>query len=260
MLSIQMKTFWWLVWRDIRILFTNIISTIFDSLILPISFILINGYVMPALGTPESYGSFMVLGWFIIMSLNTQSTAAGDLVTDMSTNKAIYYELTLPLPYWLTYVKYGIVYAVKSMIANMGVIPLGILLLFKRFNLAGLCVYKALLFFVVMNIFLASISLISAVSSKTSDSYWRFWLRWGWQLLNWGGLCASWFTMHKIFPRLALIDLLNPFVYIFDGMRSAILGQSGYLNFWLCLGVTLLVSLAFGYIGVRIFKKRMDCV
>ena len=63
------NTTMWLLWRDVSILRKGILTTLFDSLIMPCSLIIIGGYILPYMGMPESYGSFMVVGSILVMVL-----------------------------------------------------------------------------------------------------------------------------------------------------------------------------------------------
>lgn len=55
------------------------------------------------------------------------------------------------------------------------------------------------------------------------------------------------------------ITLLNPLTYIMEGNRSAALGPSEYIPFWISFALWLFILLCAGD-GIRRLKKRLDCV
>ena len=46
----------WLLWRDLSVLRKNILNSFIDSLIMPLTMIVIGGYILPSLGLPLTYG------------------------------------------------------------------------------------------------------------------------------------------------------------------------------------------------------------
>lgn len=258
--KIAFKSFKWLFWRDLRILSKDFFNNILDAILLPCGFIITSGYIMPQFGLPEYFGSFMLVGSIIGMCFNSPSTYSGDLTADLEGPKTISYELILPLPYWLVYIKIGLVYAVKSIIVNIFSFPIGIILLFKEFDLTKISFVKFLIIYPSVNILFGFFALCVAVWVKNMVDFGRFWIRWGWQLFIFAGFQFSWLMMYKAIPWLGIFNLLNPLLYPMEAMRVAILGQKGYINFWICFLVILFSIFLFTFIGLKIFKKRLDCV
>lgn len=260
MIYAPLITLWWLMWRDIRVLQKDMFNHMLDALLLPLSFILINGYVMPELNVPEWYGSFTAIGCLITMCMNTPATDTWPLAADLDGEKRISYELTLPLPYWLVYIKFALVYAIKSIIINIPILPVSIVLLWNQFDLTYFSILKFCLSYVMTNLFFSFFSLYTTVALTDVEKFARFWQRWGWQLLTIGGLTTSWHMMYQASPIAAMLNLLNPCVYTFESVRAAIFGQQGYLNFWLCIGILIMLCVFFAYRGIYVFKKRLDCI
>ena len=96
-----LQTFGWLVWRDIRTIKYDFFNSLIDALIIPTTIIIVNGYILPYLGLPLDYGSFMVASSIVMMIyMNTNWHGANSFVQDIDGDRAISYELTLPLPSW----------------------------------------------------------------------------------------------------------------------------------------------------------------
>jgi len=75
-----------------------------------------------------------------------------------------------------------------------------------------------------------------------------------------GGSQFSWLTLHKFVPKVSYVALANPLIYAHEASRVAILGQKGYIPFWTCIGMLLLFTFLFGWLGIRKMKKRLDYV
>jgi ABC-type polysaccharide/polyol phosphate export permease len=57
-----------------------------------------------------------------------------------------------------------------------------------------------------------------------------------------------------------MANLINPMIYITEAVRCALLGQEGYLNFWLCILVILLFAALSFYFGIKSLRKKLDFI
>jgi len=255
------QVFTWLLWRDLSVLRKRIITSIIDSLIMPISFIVIGGYILPVLGMPYDYGSFMVIGSMMSMCYGcTAWLGAGPLVSDLDSDKSITYELTLPVPSWVILVKTACGFAINAMLLNMFTLVLGKLLLMGRFDLSNMHIGKFIVIYVSSNLMFGFFATALAFWVDNDFEFGRFWMRFGSQLMFFSGMQFSWAVLYKASAIFAYIDLLNPLVYAFEGTRAAVLGQSGNLDYWLCLAALWLWIGILGMIAHRLFRKKLDCV
>jgi hypothetical protein len=182
------------------------------------------------------------------------------LINDLDGDRSIFYELSLPMPYWLVYLKIATVYALKSILTNILVFPIGALILSGKFSLVNTHFGKAFLMYILSNILYSFFALTSTLFMKNADSHGRFWIRWGWQIFTLAGWGFSWQFFYQASPTAAYINLANPIMYTLEGLRAAILGQAGYLDFWVCCAAIALFIATLGLIGLWKFKTRLDCV
>jgi ABC-2 type transport system permease protein len=249
----------WLIWRDIRSLFSNFWSSILDATLLPTSIVLTGEYVMPLLGLPVTFGTFLLASSVIGMCFNSAGTDGNDLIADLESNRAISYELSLPTTYWLVCLKIGLGYAIKSFMLNLFILPVAFIVL-PSLQFANFSVMKFTLIFASANILFGFWAVCVALWVKDSLGYGRFWIRWGWLLFVVGGYQFDWATMYRAMPRAALINLANPMVYAYEGMRAALMGGGHSINFWLCLAALWFFIVLFVFADIHLFKKRLDCV
>ncbi len=255
-----LRSFGWLVWRDIIILRKSLWGKLLDSFIWSINYIIINTYIMPYFGVPQDYGSFIWVGTIVTMAFFESVNSANDVVHDLAGDKMLEHTLTLPLPAWLVFARIGLNIAIDGMALSIFIVPLGKLILLDRLDLSHFSFIKFILIFVTINLFFGAFALW--VSSWAHDAYRFSYVRR--RIVNplwlFGGYQFSWFVFYQAFPRSAMVILLNPITYTFEGMRAAILGQAGYLNFWASLSVLWLFIILFTIWAIIWMKKRLDCV
>jgi hypothetical protein len=49
-------------------------------------------------------------------------------------------------------------------------------------------------------------------------------------------------------------------IYITEAVRCSLLGQEGYLNFWLCVLVIILFAGLSLYFGIRSLRSKLDFI
>lgn len=257
----SLKVFSWLLWRDVRVLYKNFTSNLIDALSIPTTTILISGYILPYLGIAANYGSFMAVSTTVMMCFSaTGWRGANILIMDLDSDKAITYELTLPLPYWLVFVKAALAWAIEAMFINILTIPVGKLLLGSKFDISHFSFIKFIVIYVSSTLLFAFYYLWASSWIVGSRGFGRFNLRYSWQLLLLSCNQFPWQTLYAASPVLAYFGLLSPFVYAFEGVRASVLGQAGSLNYWLCLMMLWTFTIIFGLRAIVLFKKRLDCI
>jgi len=244
-----------LIWRDIRAICNDTKNIIINAFLLPLTVVVLNGFFLPAVGIEQPFVHIFLIGSLFMMTQNTQLGIASDLLYDLTIGKRVLKDIIVPPS--LLYFKYVAVCAIKSMIANILLIPMTLVLLSNDCQTTGLSAPKLFLFFVIMTCFVASICIFSATLFKSTERFWQVWPRWGLQIFVLGGTRASWLMIHKAFPIGSYFDLLNPYLYIFEGLRGAIFGPQGALNFWVCCLVLTTLTITFFFLGTRSFKKRL---
>lgn len=255
------KLFCWLLWRNLRVLKEDFLNNVIDAMVVPATFIIVGGYILPYLGMPDTYGSFMILSSLVLMcSTATTWRGASHLISDIVGDKAVSYELTLPIPSWLIFVKYAVAYALDSMFLNVLTLPLGKLLLWNKFSLDQMSIPKFIIVYASANLLFGFYGVWVASWVKGMQGFTRYWMRYGAQLMFFSGFQFSWAILYKAIPLLANINLLNPFVYAFEGVRASVLGQAGSLNYWICLGMIWFFIVLFALLTKGNFKKRLDYV
>ncbi len=256
-----LQAFYWLMRRDFTLIRRTWWDSFIDSILFPSSIIIIAGYVFPALGLPLSYGGVMVVGGFMFMCWCTAGwVCAAPMISDLEGDKTITYELTLPLPTWMMFFQKVCSFAMKAMILNGLTLVIGKLILLDRFDLSNFSLPKFLLMYLVANLLFGVLAVFLAFWLETSANFFRFWMRVCAQLVMFSGFQFTWATLYGISKLFAYAVLFSPVLYAFEGMRAAILGQAGNINYWTCLGINCGLIIVFTLLGLHFCRKLLDSV
>ena len=222
--------------------------------------ITVMGYILPYFGLPKTFGVFQLGGLLAAIGLFEMHNNIITMVSDFDGDRIIDYHLTLPIPSWLAILSKGIYFFLVFTFLTIIMIPVGKVLVWQQLDLAQIGYAKLLLILVVQNIFYAFSALWIAGSLKTIHKVGNVWMRIIFPMFFMGGFQFSWVALNASLPLISYISLINPMIYITEGVRGAMLGQTGYLNFWICVTAVLLFAGVAIFFGMRTLKKRLDFV
>ncbi len=256
----SLRVFGWLLWSDVRFIWKDFFANLLDAIMWPIFIILINGYIITELGMPADYGAFTAVSMIVIMGAYNAWAGSMLIAADLSGDQTISYELTLPLPYWMVWIKNGLYLSIKAATFNIVPLILGKLFLGDLFDLSNMSVMHFVIIYTVASLFFGMFALWSTVITKTAEGHTRLELRLIGPMFFANGWSASWAIMYKASPLFGVLVRCLPWIYAYEGCRAAILGQQGYLNIWVCVGMLVFFIVLITGMSVWLFKRRMDCV
>ena len=248
-----------------RLKFTNIRRVLFDKFI---NFyiwagcsMLVSGYLMQSFGTSDSFGSFQLGGIIASVGIFELYGNAVTFVSDLEGDRTIAYYLTLPTHTATVLCSHIFYYATIGTLMSFAIVTAG-----KTNFVESGWIYFAiswikLLFFVVLiNTFCATATLLVSALIPSMDKFDILWTRVMFPMWFLGGYAFSWYAVYSTAPKLSYIMLLNPIIYMSEGMRAALLGQEGTMNFWVCCAILLLMFIGVGFLSYKALKKRLDFV
>lgn len=260
MMLLSLKTCSRLIWRDLVVFLPSFWDRFFNACIWVVLTIVVFQYIFPTLGLSEDYGAFMACANAISWGFFEVMENVSRLIADLQGEKSISYDLTLPLPQWMVFCRLALASALQAMAISIFILPLSIVVLWNNFPLGAVSLGKIFLIFIVANLFYGFFSLLMSSLIPDLRGINNIWSRVIFPLWWLGGYQFSWETMRAISPITAKIMLANPILYTVEGMRAAVLGQEGYLNFWVCFFALIGFTLIVGYIGTKKMLKRLDCL
>ena len=252
--------FWQLVKTDLVVFKQGFVEKLIDTVIWVTSIVAVVTYVFPKLGMSQNYGEFYAVGAVVSAGLFHTFPKNAAFVADITGAKTINYEFTLPLPSWLVILKQACVFACETIAFSIIIIPLSKLILWNRMDLSNFSVIKFVFMFIFLNVFMGLLSIFTSSFVKDIHSIELVWTRILFPLWFFGSTQYSWYTLYKISPKFAYVLLLNPIVYLAEGIQNAVLGTQGRLPFGICLFMTFFFGIIFGVLGIYKLKRRLDFV
>lgn len=252
--------FWELIKTDLSIYKQGMLDAFINATIWFTCVVVTFSYVFPMTGMADDFGVFIAVGAIVTCSFWDIWTTTTAFVSDIEGNQTINYFLTLPIPNEFILIKQIIGYAIKAGIPTLIVLPLGKLYLWKQMDLSNFSMLKFALFYVLMNIFTGAFSLFITSNIKSLRHMAKVNMRFLFPLWFFGGANYSWQMLHKLSPKLSYLCLFNPLIYAMEGVRVTVLGQTGYLPYWVCVLALAGFTILFGWLGIAKLRKRLDFV
>jgi ABC-2 type transport system permease protein len=254
------NTIYHLIRRDLRVFKEEFWGKLIDTSLLLFTTICIFGYFLPSYGLKGDYGPFLLVGVIAGFGFFEVMTKVGIMIADLEGDRTILYTLTLPIPSWAVFVYLAFSWAILSSILSLLMIPLGKLLLFKEFTFVNTNFLQFPLIFIMSNLFFGFFALWLSAILKNMSSLSHLFVRIINPMYSFGGWWYSYYTVSKLSPELGYLHLINPLLYVMEGMRAAMLGQEGYLPFWSSLAALTGFTLFFAADAIRRLRRRLDCV
>jgi hypothetical protein len=251
--------FYYLLLTDLHVFKKDFFGKVVDTAIWVVISLLVASYILPSLGVPADYGVLTLSGLLASAGLMEVYPNAMSLAADLTGQKIISYELTLPVPSWLVVVKKIIYFALTAASVSMVVLPIGKIMLFEQLDFSQVSWAKLVLIFVLTNAFNGAFALFIGTTVKNIATD-HTWMRFVFPIWFLGGFQFSWRLLYQVSPLCAYIDLLNPYIHITEGTRAALLGQPGYLSYWFCITGIVFFTLLFTIWGIYRMKKKLDFV
>ena len=246
---------------DLKILKKDLWGNLIDVMVWPTVASIVFGYILPTVGNfNKNYGAFVLMGAIITIGTVVAFDCATQIVVDFDNKRTIDYYLTLPINSYLLFVKQALSISLKVLLFTLPNFIWGKIVLYDRFDLTNLSIIKFLLIYSSITLFLGFFALWLASWVKNQSAFIHVWLRLYNPMIWFGGQVFSWEQLNRVFPKISYLMVINPITYCTEGLRSAIFGQFGFLNFWFCLFALLVQTLLFAIVSLRWLKKRLDCV
>ncbi len=239
---------------------TRYLHELVDSFFWTTTTLVVSAKLLTTFDIGPGFGLFVAAGIpapRCLFQIHSRSTST---ILDLMSNKAITYDLTLPIPSWLAITRIIFSSFIRSIMLSLPALPFSLIFTWNEFDFTQFSLFKYLLILTLCSLFCGAFGLFIASSVETTEEISSIWNRIVSPMWMLGGFQFSWKTMMQKLPWLGKCILLNPFLYAVEGMRGAILGQNDYINFWVCCGVLIISIIVSGYYGVRKMAKRLDCV
>ena len=218
------------------------------------------GYLLQAFGLAGNFGAFQLGGILASVGLFELYGNAITFVADLEGDRTIAYYLTLPASACTVLLAYICYNTIIGALMSFMIIPMAKIILWNQFSLTAVSWLKLIFFIVFINGLCATTTLFVAALVPSMDKFENLWSRFIFPLWLLGGFQFSWTSTYAVAPLVAYGLLLNPVIYTAEGIRAALLGQEGYISWYLCCAVLLCLWGIVAALAFKALKKRLDFV
>lgn len=252
--------FFQLIRKDLTVFKRSFGKKFVDTAILFITNVLAFGYFLQQEGAHKGYAAFFVVGAIASFGFIEIVGKVGIQLADMGGDRTISHTLVMPIRSRMVFYYMGISWALTSILMCIPLFPLGKLLVFTEWNLAAVSWWRLAIMLVTANLFFGYFALWLTGILKNMTDLNQLWLRYIAPMWMFGGYVYSWASAYALSPVVGYISLINPMMYVMEGMRAAALGQKGYLPFWMSLLMLWVFIFACAFHANKRLRKKLDCV
>jgi len=252
--------FFELIKQDLIIFKRECVTKYIDTIILFITNVVGFGYFMQLEGATEGYAAFFAIGAIASFGFIDIVAKVALRLADIYGERTINHILAMPISSSMFFYYIGISWAMSSILLSAPLFIIGKLLVFKQLTLSALSIPKLITIFVTANLFFGFFAFWLTGIMKGMTNLSSLWLRYIAPMWLLGGYTYSWESLMQMSHPLGYISLINPMIYVMEGMRAAVLGQEGYLPFWLTLVMLWLFIFICKTHGSFCLKRKLDCL
>ena len=242
--------------RDMRVARKELHFFLLRTTMQPLLFLIVFGYLLPRMGFVRGGYQSALLPGILAVSLCTSAiqSVALPMVQDFGWTREIEDRLLAPVPTWVVAAEKIVSGVLQGVIAALFVLPIARLIMgpiahLTFTNLGGVAVvtvlgataFSALGMWLGTGIAPQQIGLMFSVIIAPM-------LFFGCAYYPWRGLDAV--------PAMKWLVLLNPLVYVAEGMRGALTPEVPHMPLPVSIGALLVVAAIFWTMGLRSFRKR----
>ncbi len=265
------KTFGAMMAREFRVLRRNSISTFMRAVMQPLLFVFVFTYVMPKIGggfmfggaaaagaSAVNFATILVPGLMASMLLMQGIMAVTfPLVMEFSWQRTIEDRALAPVPIHVLGVQKISAGAVQSFLGALIVFPIVLVV-----HAAGQAPHVHVTNWALLVLILATASLLTSALGLLLGTVMdprKMQMVFAAILLPatmLGCVYYPWSAMHQI-RWLQMLILINPMVYMSEGLRAVLTPGVGHMPMWAILTVLVGGTAIFGYLGTRTFTRRV---
>ncbi len=260
MTKLSLTVFLQLLKRDLTAFKREFGGKFFDTAFLFFTNVIVAAYLMTEEWVNPQYGPFILIGCIASFGLIEVVGKVGMMIADIDGDRTISQILVFPIRAGMVFIYFAVFWAITSAALTALLFPMGKVLMYTRFDLSKVSYIRLIPIFLASNLFYGFFALWVTSLMRNISSIGSIWMRAINPMWMFGAYFYSWKAALALSPAIGYASLINPMVYIMEGMRAAALGQEGYLPYWICLIMVIVFTFLLGTHAIHRLKKRLDCV
>jgi ABC-2 type transport system permease protein len=251
-----LRVFVALLRRDVRVARRELAAFLVRTTLQPILFVTVFGWLLPRMGfVNRAYTAALLPGVLAVsLAMAAIQAVALPMVVDFAATREIEDRLLAPVPTWLVAVEKIVSGVLQGLVSALFVLPVARLIMGP---IPGLTLAHAGQVLAVATLGAAAFSsmgllLGTAVSPQQIGLMFSMivapMIFFGCTYYPWRGLDAV--------PVVKYLVLVNPLVYVAEGMRASLTPSVPHMPLPVVLGMLVVLTIGFGGIGLRTFDRR----
>ncbi len=255
-----LRIFFQLLRRDLVVFRKEYPGKLIDMLITFVVWTVVFGYFVPSMGMVSGYGLFIMVGAIASFGVFDIIGQSSIVINDIQGDRTISYLLLLPISSTAIFSYIAVSWALQSLMIALPLYFVGKILFWEQFDLSHVTWYQLFLMMITVNTFFGFFGLwiVSALHKVRDIS--RIYFRFINPLFIFGCYFYTWRVAYDLSPVIGYLSLIDPFCYVMEISRAAIIGQEGYLPFWFSFGALWVFIFACGFHATRRLRRHLDCV
>ena len=250
------RVFGALLLRDVRVAQREIMFFLLRTSMQPVLITIVFGYLMPRMGfMSRSYTAAMLPGILAIsIAFSSVQSVALPMVTDFGFTKEIEDRLLAPVSYKLVALEKVLNGVIQGLIAAAFVLPVARLIMGPIDALSLTHIWSLLAVVVLSAAAFSAGGLLMGASVEGQHIGLMFGVIVA-PMMMFGCAYYPWSALGVV-PVLQYSVLINPLVYVSEGMRAALTPSLPHMPIWAALSALSVMTLFFWAMGIRSFEKR----
>jgi ABC-2 type transport system permease protein len=233
------------------------------AMIYPLFFGICWAYLVPhagATGAAQSAASSIIFVGIMLFSILPFAFAiTADFLFDFEHERFIDYQLIL-IPAWAIIVQRIVFSTLFIFFGLLPFFPFTKLVFGQLVNLPYVSWSGTLLMMFFASFFVSAFQMAFFSYARGTMQVRHFWRRISYPMSMLGGFLVPWKVLVAFSPLIGYLVLINPYLYITEGLRSAILGTDQFFPWMMCIGALLGFGLFCMTLAVVLFRKKVDPV
>lgn len=257
----SLRIFLQLLRRDCYVYGKRIVTYAINfSIIYPLSYAFCFAYLAPNAyfaNASATKGTVLYAGNIMLIMLNIAYAMLKPIVFDLENDRFLDYQMGFLHPRWVL-TEHFLFTSLFSMILLFPFYPISKLVLGNYLDTTSTN-WMLLLVMVLMGILTCTSYVLCAMSFIPGSQHIKsFWIRITIPLFFLGGFWIPWAVIKSYSPFLGYALLLNPFMYITEGIKQALISGPEFLPLSICIPTLIVFTTVFYCGALYFFKKKVD--
>lgn len=242
---------------DLKLFFKRIRAKLIDAIIWGSITLTVIAYIMPMAGL-KNFGLFQAGSVIVSVIAFETYNQLFSFVMQIEKREYLFYLFTLPIHTLYVFAQKILLYTLNGTLISLVIVGVSKAILMDQmplYQIAWMHLFIAIIssafffgcFMILLSSFANTISKVEHVFMRVMFPLWFF-----------GGFQFSWKMLYELNAYAGYAALISPYTYATEAVRGAIFNFQGFLNFWICIGMLIILGIGFSLLGYYRLKKKLD--